>query len=543
MPFPTPHITNIKLLAGVPLDATYRHSIYFASAGAQQSYFLGKVVSGLAWNDCMYHREHNAIRVDAPIESCEGVNYAMFQNSAYGTKWFYAFVTDHEYVNANCTELKIQQDVLQTWYFDYDLKKCFIERTHTTTDHIGDNIVPEPLEYGEYVIYNAADLIQAQVWDVYAWTTFSATNYGNPAGGDISTGIYSALDKTLIGRVNIAGGFDSPSWIGDPRNVIRDLISNHADKVDGLVAITMSPSITTPVSQPFTLRATNIDGYTPRNKKLFTSPYNVIGLATSDGTINLLRPEYFGLNVNPPTRWNNGDTVNFYVNSDKNINETITVCPENYRIHGSSLLAAEKRMANYVTLSGFPQCAWVSDAFKTFLAQNASNNALTVALGAGKIAAGLLGTAATEGVGAAVTGGLIVSGATDIAKVLGTQLGLDDHARMAPVSHGNITGTASMAISAKTVMAYNMCIHQDYAKRIDDYFDMFGYAINALGTVKLNARPHWTYIKTRAAVAMPAASSGCPAAALSEIQSIFDRGVTFWINGSEVGDYSLNNTV
>ncbi len=542
MPFPTPHITNIKLLAGVPLDATYRHSIYFASAGAQQSYFSGKAVSGLSWSDCMYHREKAAIRVNAPIEACEGVNYAMFQNTAYGSKWFYAFVTDHTYINANCTELKIEQDVLQTWYFDYELPKCFIERTHTPTDYIGDNIVPEPLEYGEYLSYRAADLVQAQVWDVYMWTTFDPNNINQAAGGDISTGIFSALAKTRIGRVNLAGGFASPSWVVDPRPVIKDIVDNHADKVEGLVAITMTPEITLPVTQPFTLRATNIDGYLPRNKKLFTSPYNVIGLSSSDGNINILRPEYFYRGSNPKTRWNDGDTVNFYVTSDKNINETIIVCPEDYRVNGTSMLAAEERAMNYVTLSGMPQCAWVSDAFKTFLAQNASNNALTLAIGVGKVGAAALGLLGTEGLAASLAAPIAVSGAGDIARVLGMTLGLDDHARVAPVKHGNITGTAAMALTAKSVFAYNMCIHQDFAKRIDDYFDMFGYAINALGTVNLNARPHWTYIKTRGSVALPK-GDGCPAGALSEIQSIFDRGVTFWTSGNDVGDYSLNNTV
>ena len=542
MPFPTPHITNIALLSGVPLDATYRHSIYFASEGAQHAYFAGKVVSGLSWSDCMYHREQDSIHVNATIDACEGVNYVMFQNTAYGNKWFYAFVTDHKYINANCTELIIKLDVLQTWYFDYEILPCFIERCHTTTDHIGDNIVPEPLEYGEYIIYNAADLVQAQMWDIYMWTTFDPSNVNVASGGDISTGIFSALAKTRIGRVSLNSGFNSPSWVVDPRPTIKDLIDNHADKVDGLVALTMSPEITLPVTQPFTLRATNIDGYTPRNKKLFTSPYNVVGLVSTDGNTNILRPEYFQRGSNPQTRWNDGDTVNFYVTSDKNINETIIVAPENYRTRGGSMLASAKRTANYVTLSGMPQCAWVSDAFKTFLAQNSSNNALTLAIGVGKVAAGALGILGSEGAAASLAGPIALSGAADIARVLGLTLGLDDHARVAPIQHGNITGTAAMALDAKTVWAYNMCIHADYAERIDDYFDMFGYAQNKIGAINTHARPHWSYIKTRGALARPS-GSGAPAGALAEIQSIYDTGVTFWASGDEVGDYSLDNRV
>ena len=199
MPFPTPHITNIKLLAGVPLDATYRHSIYFASAGAQQSYFAGKTVSGLSWSDCMYHRENAAIRVNAPIEDCETVNYAMFQNTAYGTKWFYAFVVEHTYINANCTELKIQLDVLQTWYFDYQIQPGFIERHHSLTDVIGENVVAESLSIGEYE--TAATAIEGGdgvTWDIIAYSSFDWTTWA-PAAGTLDSGnLFSGLKKTII---------------------------------------------------------------------------------------------------------------------------------------------------------------------------------------------------------------------------------------------------------------------------------------------------------------------------------------------------------
>ena len=41
-------------------------------------------------------------------------------------------------------------DVLQTWYFDYEYRMCYIERAHSLTDEIGDNIVAESFDVGDY---------------------------------------------------------------------------------------------------------------------------------------------------------------------------------------------------------------------------------------------------------------------------------------------------------------------------------------------------------------------------------------------------------
>lgn len=540
MPYPTPHITNISLLSEIPLDATYRNSIYFASAADQYTYFSGHIVAGLTWTDCMYHRENSAIRVNAPIESCEPINYVMFQNSAYSSKWFYAFVLEHTYINANCTELKIQLDVLQTWYFDYQLMPGFIERNHVSSDRIGENIVPENFDLGEYITYNGDQLVGGTGdWEVIMWTTFNPTNVGNAAGGDISTGLYSALDRTVIGRVTI-NDFNNPGWTTDPRTVIQNLVNNHADKVPGCVAITMSPVLAGLNAQhriSFTLRATTIDGYTPKNNKLFTAPYNVIALQSGDNNTRYLSAELFFSN----RRWQNGDTVSFEIRSDKAPAETVICVPYGYQARGTYYDIYKTN--DYITLTGFPQCAWVSDAFQTYLAQNSSSLALSAGMSAIKILGGAALTGATAGLGAAVGAGLVISGSAEIGNLLTTGASLLDKSKMPQVNHGNITGTGLMSITAKGIVALNQCIRADVAKRIDDYFELYGYAINDVGTPSISARPHWTYVKMRGAFCKPKAGSGCPAGALTQIQNIYNAGVTFWRYGNEVGDYSLNNAV
>lgn len=66
---------------------------------------------------------------------------------------------------------------------------------------------------------------------------------------------------------------------------------------------------------------------------------------------------------------------------------------------------------------------------------------------------------------------------------------------------------------------------------------MYGYKTNKIKKPERNSRPHWTYTRTIGANV----SGNVPADDLTEIAAIYDAGITFWRNGDEVGDYSLNN--
>lgn len=40
---------------------------------------------------------------------------------------------------------------MQTWFNQVTLQPCFIERSHTNTDEIGDNIINDELDTGPYI--------------------------------------------------------------------------------------------------------------------------------------------------------------------------------------------------------------------------------------------------------------------------------------------------------------------------------------------------------------------------------------------------------
>lgn len=85
--------------------------------------------------------------------------------------------------------------------------------------------------------------------------------------------------------------------------------------------------------------------------------------------------------------------------------------------------------------------------------------------------------------------------------------------------------------------------HEEYLKRIGDYFAMFGYKQNKIMDLNslIKCRYYYNYVKT---VGVNIQCSGIPKEHLEELKSIFNNGVTIWHmsnNGVKMHDYSLDN--
>lgn len=117
-------------------------------------------------------------------------NYCMYQNENYTNKWFYAFITNMQYVNDNMTEITIETDVFQTWQFNINYKKMFVEREHVNDDTIGLHTVPENVELGEYVI-DGVDYTYEMDELIYIIQTTEYLNGEKPLATNFG-GIYSA---------------------------------------------------------------------------------------------------------------------------------------------------------------------------------------------------------------------------------------------------------------------------------------------------------------------------------------------------------------
>lgn len=525
---------EVNILRGVPLDADYKNTLYFASASAQSSYFASK--AKYTYSSMMYIRETGRIRVPIAADSIFDCNYLMYRNAQYVNKWFYAFIKQVYYVNDNCAEIDFEIDVLQTWFFNIDIKPSFIERQHTVTDDIGDNVVTENLDIGEYEILNVTASDRFSTWDIVMLSTFDPATWQS-SGGGLSGGVYTALNRTVIGAVSISltGQTPTASFTTDPRTFIADLINNHSDKIDGVVSIFMTPhtlegsqGLPFAVSKP-TATTPLLGSYVPRNKKLYTAPFTTLYVTNGDGAGKMYRFEDFAGAL----------TADFKIYTDRAPNQSVIAVPVAYKTPTYS--QSDNNALNFsesLVMSGFPECAWTSDIYKAYVAQNKASLTLSTIVASSQAIAGTVTAVASGGVGAVAGAAGVISG---IAKVGSIVTDLLDKARLAPQVHGSPTGTSFFTVGDKTFRGYTLSPKAEYVQILDNYFDMFGYAIHRVQTPNLSARPHWTYIKT-ANVCILAKTDGLPASDLAKICSIFDNGITYWRNASEVGNYALDNS-
>lgn len=142
--------TIVRVLKNCPLDNTYDHTIYFSNKSAQTTYFSG--LTAFTFPKVTYNRlNQGQIKIQQKAENLYNCNYIMYQNTGFGNKWFYAFITSIEYISNDVSLITFEIDVMQTWFFDVTLEQCFVEREHVMDDTIGANIQPEPVDLGEYV--------------------------------------------------------------------------------------------------------------------------------------------------------------------------------------------------------------------------------------------------------------------------------------------------------------------------------------------------------------------------------------------------------
>ena len=515
--------TNIRILSHVPLTNEYKHTLYWKpeNKSKQTEYFKGKTKHNLLTQS--YQRVNRGVaRVGLKAESLYDCNYMMFQNTSFGDKWFYAFITKVEYINNIVSEITFEIDVLQTWYFDYELRDCFVEREHSETDEIGDNILPEPLEVKDYVCRR---INRTHLFDHYSAVICTAYNpldillhpsVNEIEGGKISN-LFSGVDYIAVSIENDAG--------------VKELLDildrcTIANKAESIVAIVMMPTnllankdvdfesvyIRRPLS--FT------DGYEPRNKKLLTFPYNYLGVDCSNDSI-VYRYEYFqGLTALG---------CRFAINSSLTPDPEVMLTPCEYNVgiidQGSNTGSTQLVTNNYVeklVLKGFPQCAFSIDGFRAWLASQAAPQALGIAASVGAGVAGV----ATANVPAAIAGFANAATAT-------AQMAIS--ANQPDRSRGTIGNSVEVATRTKDFYFKEMQIHPQQARIIDEYFDMYGYATNRVKTPNISARPLWNYTKTKDCMIV----GDMPADDIKKICGIFNNGITFWKDPSKVCCYHL----
>lgn len=511
--------TNIILLHNVPLDNTYDHTIRFASPDDQYNYFSGLTKFRLSENT--YQRVNRGrARIGIKADNLYDCNYMMFQNASFGNKWFYAFITAVEYVNNITSDITFELDVIQSWYFDWKFEQCFIERITTPTDEIGEHIEPEPVPLGEYVYNDYKQLsVLSPLAVIIAYVDASE-------GGHLYSGVYGGCTLVAFNANDVSG--------------INAFLSKYIQKPDAIVDMYVVPVVATgpltsgsgtvivssdkntTITDGGAIPAVNdnmeLNGYKPRNHKLYTYPYNFLNINNaSSGSLNL-RYEFF-TDLQP--HWE------ITVPLTKPVECVLR--PTHYKGSGSEPNATES-----ITVSGYPTCSWNFDTYKAWVAQSTVPYFMRAA-----------NTVANAGVMVASTGGTAtpaaVAGLTTslFSQVSGRMIDGYQASIAADIYRGNLnSGSTNIGAGLQDFFGGRMSITAQAAKQIDDFFTRFGYGVRAIGKPYTNNRPHYTYIQT----------SGCtltgsiPADDMKTICQIHDNGITYWMHGNEIGDYSVDNS-
>lgn len=533
--------TTVHCCTWVPLDNTYQNTLYFDNKQSQYGYFSRKVK--YSFDAMTYQRVNtNAIRVEMNAERLMDCNYLFFQNSAYGSKWFYAFITEVNYINDVTTELVYELDVMQTWFFDFALEQSFVEREHTATDEYFQYIKDEGLETGPYCY---GDVVFSKNFSSFSCAVMTTTNSKGETymdeGSDLRpggkySGVWSAANIFVFD--NVKGFFDYNAKLNEKGNVDEvvaaymvptPFVRFESPSVSAEYNLEGNFTIDTQLETHVPVYLGDFNGYKPKNKKLYCYPYNFL---VADGVEDQRIYRYEMFNIN-------GDQTN-----QLTFNEFCTITPNPtattvpYRYEGvRDNSTGYHDFSNALNMSNFPLCGILTETYKAWVAQNANSAAVGVigsfAAGAasGAISATMFGGPVGAGLGALLGG--TVSAMSNVFNVT-KQVA---EARELPNKSAVISGDAASMAKARTFKYINRHITYEYAKQIDDFFTMFGYKIGTVKIPNINVRPYYTYTKT----------IGCnirgniPAQYAKKICDIFDAGVTHWKNGDLVGDYSVDN--
>lgn len=543
----------ISVCSGVRLDNRYINSIYFGTESAQREYFAGKVVKTLT--KYSYLRRTWDIKVEATLEQARTWDYLFFRNGSSVTnyKTYYYFITSVEYVSDTVVKLYLEMDVLQTFLFDFTLGMSFVERQHTTSDDLGEHTVDEGLDVGDltqdgvhhFGLEDLAIMIMCSI-NPEATTEEEAVPALPYKYNDVFSGI----------KLWAVRGTDWVKW-GNQLNVLDEIgktetihamwmypesmiklggedtwtSSNLCHVVEGSYSVLDANRKTKSLS----ITPASVDGYTPKNKKLLSYPYNFLYCTNNQGTNAVYRYERFA-NMGQQT---------FVLSGSVSPDGGVHLTPLDYNGAG----------VNYhegLAVTGFPSCAWDSDVYKLWLAQNQGQltqgyvsaglkilGGAALAIGSGIAGAGtaVTGVGAVAG-GAGVTSGvgIAVSGINQISTLLAQN---HDKEVTPPQANGSYSASVNVTDDKMGFTMYCKCVTAERARILDDFFTLYGYKLNRVMVPIINARPAYTYVKT----------IGCNLYGdlgvedRVKIANIFDNGVTWWRNGNKIGDYSQDNTV
>lgn len=506
--------SNLQIMRGIPWTNDGKHTRYFTSPSDQNTYMQGHVIGTLQFSDFTYIREQNVLRVPVKADDLYNCNYLRYMNNGFGSKWFYAFITDVKYVNAETSEISFEIDYFQTWWFDVQLGNCYVEREHVADDTVGRHLVEENVGTGELCVQS----VWTRYWDDDAGG-FKVAMIAKPTllGDLLSDQNPIELHENQLHGATYAVGVDNQgvsdlnSWLLSTSFTgmeISDAYMYPAEFETDSSAFVVEPqkkNIKRPTFYTDYTRELSDPNqvYYPKNNKLFTYPYTKLLVVSTAGT----KKEY---------RWEN--TKEGYVTFELRHNIYNKACcdmkPTNYYGNPSDMLDS-------VPINEFPKVS-----LSQYEGLNAKNLFNGISGFAGSLGSFLLSTNPNAQLHSGGLGQNIINLATDS----GT--------REVNTSGDNL----NVNFSTYGYEFYVMGITAQNAKVIDDYLTRFGYKVDTIKIPELHSRKRWNYVQTKECEIHARDGHGAPTDALQKIQDMFNDGITLW-HVNDVGNFTGDNGI
>jgi hypothetical protein len=583
--------TNIRLLSGVPFSNDYKYTRWFDTITEQTSYFTGKtIVHSMSQANFQRVEGYNFIAVNESIDDLWSTNYLMFQNASYNSKWFYAFVTKLEYKQKNLTYVHFRIDVFQTWKFEMNFKPSYVVREHCKLWNADGtpviNTVDEALNYGSD--YEVVDVLNYKPIDNLYFLVIVAkqtmhyqtatdneilpSNNGSPqplcyyvhpfTKDDKVLGVNNGSEVLPINPVLdvLKGIYKNTDAVN---NVVALYVTDHIGanvSYDGLNEVTMSGDYfinalihdgTTNFSTMFCKSLPNYlasektftnkyAGYkTVKESKLLMYPYTSLILDDLKGNRQVLKNENILSNdLKISVRGSLGTSnkvsytvLDYLVKSDLGVGDLFPANLEHSVINNNP---------NDLPI--------ITDMLSAYLQgnrnslENQKNSILFngVMGGVNSVVGGVANTMSGNpaGVVAGVTGGIQGAGNT-VLQLQGMQAKKVDINNSPPslVKMGGNTnydygnGLYGLFIIKKQIKS-------EYIKKLEHFFNMYGYKVNEVKVPNFHTRQYWNYVQTSSCII----TGNFNNEDLNELKAIFDNGITFW-HTDDIGNYSLENEV
>lgn len=543
-------IPNTTLYVGVvPWNSDLKNVQSYNSRAEQISTIQGLLT---------HKYEHiNIIRRDTDLilkgvnEDLTQCNYLMYQNADISNKWYFAFIDNVQYNSLNSVIISHTIDVWQTYQFDITYYKNLILRSHVakSADVVGRWLAAEPISVApeferKHNIFNNLSWTPQYVLhstSVFNNTTKKYEYKGNGTGATLSAeyGIFVNNDddvQTVVknyGKLSAAEALKSndddeySNWISDlltgqtidkaVKLISTTSISqlqDHRNELIGLYAIPAWVHDGTNKYATNNIKKKDVTvalptetlacGYTPRNKKMLSSLCKAYLFYNENGFKLPLKPELFI-----------SDTPTFTVKSTELSTNSFLLQIDSYADYTAKTNKISYRCENRL---GYDANTGLDKVLNT----------LTSAVGVVNAVGSVASQTFAGNVGGAVQGAVgAVQQSINMIDALG-QRGVNTGASGDIMS---ITEKRAMPVFADVSPTEAQC------RYIDDYLDVYGYAINEIGKISsyMKNRSNWNYIQ----VANCNIKVSAPNDDINKLKQMFENGVTIWHN--QFGDYDQNN--